>query len=58
MRINLTRDLVFFDLETTGLNVIRDRIVQIAMVKLRKTVVPMKRCPPSSIRAFPSRKRL
>lgn len=36
MRINLTRDLVFFDLETTGLNVIRDRIVQIAMVKLRK----------------------
>jgi DNA polymerase-3 subunit epsilon len=36
MRINLARDLVFFDLETTGLNVIRDRIVQIAMVKLRK----------------------
>ncbi|MCB0525180.1 MAG: 3'-5' exonuclease [Saprospiraceae bacterium] len=36
MTINLTRDLVFFDLETTGLNVIRDRIVQIAMVKLHK----------------------
>jgi DNA polymerase-3 subunit epsilon len=36
MTINLTRDLVFFDLETTGLNVIRDRIVQIALVKLRK----------------------
>jgi DNA polymerase-3 subunit epsilon len=36
MRINLSRDLVFFDLETTGLNVIRDRVVQIAMVKLRK----------------------
>ncbi len=36
MTINLTRDLVFFDVETTGLNVIRDRIVQIALVKLRK----------------------
>ncbi|MFM8487526.1 MAG: exonuclease domain-containing protein, partial [Bacteroidota bacterium] len=40
MRINLSRDLVFFDLETTGLNVIRDRIVQIAMVKLRKDGSP------------------
>lgn len=36
MTINLTRDLVFFDLETTGLSVIRDRIVQIALVKLPK----------------------
>lgn len=36
MNIALTRDLVFFDLETTGLNVIRDRIVQIAMVKMRR----------------------
>jgi DNA polymerase-3 subunit epsilon len=26
-------DLIFFDLETTGINVLRDRIVQIAMVK-------------------------
>ncbi len=32
--LHLDRDLVFFDLETTGLNVIRDRIVQIALVKL------------------------
>ncbi|PPK85511.1 DNA polymerase-3 subunit epsilon [Neolewinella xylanilytica] len=30
----LTNDLVFFDLEATGLNVITDRIVQIAMIKL------------------------
>ncbi|MGB3801756.1 MAG: 3'-5' exonuclease [Lewinella sp.] len=30
----LTNNLVFFDLEATGLNVITDRIVQIAMVKL------------------------
>lgn len=36
MNISLTRDLVFFDLETTGLSVIRDRIVQIAMVKLHR----------------------
>ena len=36
IQLNLTRDLVFFDVETTGLNVIRDRIVQIALVKLHK----------------------
>ncbi len=29
----LSNDLVFFDLEATGLNVITDRIVQIAMIK-------------------------
>jgi DNA polymerase-3 subunit epsilon len=40
-QINLTRDLVFFDLETTGLNVVRDRIVQIALVKLRKDGQPV-----------------
>jgi DNA polymerase III subunit epsilon len=36
MHINLDRDLVFFDVETTGLNVIRDRIIQIALVKVKK----------------------
>ena len=36
MEFNLTRDLCFFDLEATGLNVIRDRIVQIAIVKYPK----------------------
>ncbi|WP_116106823.1 3'-5' exonuclease [Lewinella sp. IMCC34191] len=30
----LTNNLVFFDLEATGLNVITDRIVQIAMIRL------------------------
>jgi DNA polymerase III subunit epsilon len=35
-KINLTRDLVFFDVETTGLNVIRDRILQIALIKYPK----------------------
>lgn len=34
MPIPLDRDLVFFDIESTGLNVIRDRIIQLAMVKI------------------------
>lgn len=34
MKLQLTRPLVFFDLETTGTNVSEDRIVQIAIVKL------------------------
>lgn len=33
MEFNLDRDLVFFDLEATGLNVVRDRIVQLAAIK-------------------------
>jgi DNA polymerase-3 subunit epsilon len=33
MKLNLERDICFFDLEATGLNVIRDRIVQIAIIK-------------------------
>lgn len=36
MNLNLKRDLCFFDLEATGLNVIRDRILQIAIVKFPK----------------------
>lgn len=36
MDFNLDRDLIFFDLEATGLSVVRDRIVQIAMVKYPK----------------------
>ncbi len=36
MDFNLDRDLVFFDLEATGLSVVRDRILQIAMVKFLK----------------------
>lgn len=30
---NLKKDLVFFDVEATGLNVVRDRVIQIGMVK-------------------------
>lgn len=33
LNIPLERDLVFLDIESTGLNVIRDRILQLAMVK-------------------------
>ena len=36
MTFNLTRDLIFFDVETTGLNVLRDRIIQIALIKYPK----------------------
>ncbi len=37
MELNLDRDLVFFDIEATGLNVLRDRIVQIALIKYSKS---------------------
>lgn len=33
MQFNLKKNIVFFDVETTGLNVIRDRILQIALIK-------------------------
>lgn len=36
LKFNLTNDIVFFDIESTGLNVIRDRIVQIALIKYFK----------------------
>ncbi len=36
MKFNLDRDLVFFDIESTGLNVMRDRILQIALIKYPK----------------------
>ena len=34
MKLNLKRPLVFFDLETTGLNFINDRIVQLSYIKV------------------------
>lgn len=36
MKLNLTRDIVFFDIESTGLNVLKDRIIQLAMIKYPK----------------------
>lgn len=34
MQLNLKRPLVFFDLETTGTNILRDRIVEICVIKV------------------------
>ena len=34
MKLKLTRPLCFFDLETTGVNVTNDRIVEIAVLKV------------------------
>ncbi|MDX1407323.1 MAG: 3'-5' exonuclease, partial [Saprospiraceae bacterium] len=33
MKLKLKKDIIFIDIEATGLNVIRDRIVQLAMIK-------------------------
>lgn len=34
MKLNLRRPIVFFDLETTGVNILKDRIVEISVVKI------------------------
>ena len=34
MNLNLTRPICFFDLETTGINVAKDRIVEISVLKV------------------------
>lgn len=34
MELNLTKPVVFFDLETTGTNITRDRIVEISLIKV------------------------
>lgn len=34
MKLNLKRPIVFFDLETTGVNITRDRIVEISIIKV------------------------
>ena len=34
MPLTLTRPIVFFDLETTGIDVQKDRIVQISLIKI------------------------
>ena len=57
MKLNLTRPLAFFDLETTGVNVVADRIVEIAIYKvnpdgstesLSKLVNPGRPIPPET----------
>ena len=34
MRLNLTKPVMFFDLETTGTNILQDRIVEMSMIKV------------------------
>ena len=34
MKLNLKRPIVFFDLETTGISVSKDRIVEISIIKV------------------------
>lgn len=34
MKLNLKRPIIFFDLETTGVDTARDRIVEISMIKI------------------------
>ena len=34
MKLNLTRPLIVFDLETTGLDLVNDRIIQISYIKV------------------------
>jgi len=34
MKLNLTRPIVFFDLETTGIDIVNDRIVEICLLKV------------------------
>lgn len=36
--LNLDKDIVFFDIESTGLNVLKDRILQIGLIKYSKNV--------------------
>ena len=38
MNFNLKRPIVFFDIEATGLNVVQDKIVQIALIKYSPNV--------------------
>ena len=34
MKLNLTKPLVIFDLETTGLDLVKDRVIQISYIKV------------------------
>jgi DNA polymerase-3 subunit epsilon len=34
MQLNLKRPIIFFDLETTGLNITKDKIVEISLIKV------------------------
>ena len=34
MKLNITKPLVVFDLETTGLDIVKDRVIQISYIKV------------------------
>ncbi len=36
VQFQLSKDIVFFDIESTGLNIVKDRIIQIALIKYTK----------------------
>jgi DNA polymerase-3 subunit epsilon len=40
MNLKLDRNLIFFDIESTGLNVLRDRIIQLALIRYHKDGSP------------------
>lgn len=44
MNLNLERPLIFFDLETTGTNVTRDRIVEISLIKVMPEGEAIRKC--------------
>lgn len=44
MHFNLTRPLIFFDLETTGTNITRDRIVELSYIKVYPDGTEEKKC--------------
>jgi DNA polymerase-3 subunit epsilon len=33
IKLNIEKDIIFFDIESTGLNILKDRILQIALIK-------------------------
>lgn len=43
MEFNITKPIIFFDIESTGLNVIRDRIIQIAFIKYEPNKEPVEK---------------
>ncbi len=40
MNLHLDKNLIFFDIESTGLNVLRDRIIQLALIRYHKDGSP------------------
>lgn len=57
MELNLRNPIVFFDLETTGTNILRDKIVEISYIKVMPSAPkPSVHC--VSIREYPFRPKL